>query len=86
MCCTGRPDHGRTACASIGLDSGPPSPLSLEPSFWRREAVKYFEDRGYEVPGEHPVDGNDTIDVPAKRPGERLSVEIETRRNGNERN
>jgi hypothetical protein len=70
--------HGRTACASIGVDPGPPPRPSLEHSFWMRMAVKYFENQGYDVTREHPVDGNGTIDLLVQRPGERLSVEIET--------
>ena len=42
------------------------------------KAVKYFGDRGYNVTCEYAVDGNGTIDLLAQRPGERLSVEIET--------
>ncbi|MGB2987954.1 MAG: hypothetical protein WBE26_18960 [Phycisphaerae bacterium] len=71
-------DQGRTVCRSIGIDTGLAPRTSVEHSYWVRKASEYFQDRGYEVTQEFAVDGNGVIDLLAERPGERLSIEIET--------
>ncbi len=71
-------DHGRTVCRSIGIDPGPAPRTSVEHSYWMRKAAEYFEAKGYDVTREYAVAGNGTIDLLAERPGERVSVEIET--------
>jgi predicted RecB family endonuclease len=46
--------------------------------FWVNRTAKHFEKKGYEVRCEHPVKGNGAIDILAKRPGEKVAVEVET--------
>lgn len=71
-------DHGRTVCTSIGLDAGPPPRASLEHTYWAHRVARTFEEKGYDVALEQPIDGNGIIDLVASRPGERVAVEIET--------
>ena len=65
-------------CRSIGIETGPVPRTSVEHSYWVRKAAEYFEKKGYNVTREYAVDGNGFIDLLAERPGERLSIEIET--------
>ena len=71
-------DHGRSVCKSIGIDTGPTPRTSVEHSFWMRKAAEHFEKKGYDVTREYAFAGNGVIDLLAERPGERLSIEIET--------
>ncbi len=71
-------DFGRTVCSSHNIESGPRTRESLEHMFWVNRTAKYFEKKGYEVSREHPVKGNGAIDILAKRPGEKVAVEVET--------
>ncbi len=71
-------DEGRAICSALGIDPGPQPRESLEHMFWLSRAAKYFEQQGYEVRREHPVQGNGAVDILATRPGETVAVEIET--------
>jgi hypothetical protein len=71
-------EFGRTVCSSAGVDPGPAPRASLEHAFWVRKAAAFFEQKGYDVVCEHPVQGNGAIDLLAQRPGEQVAVEIET--------
>ena len=71
-------DEGRALCSALGIDPGPRPRESLEHMFWVSRAAKYFEQQGYEVRREHPVQGNGAVDILATRPGETVVVEIET--------
>jgi hypothetical protein len=71
-------DFGGTVCSSAGVDPGPPPRASLEHAFWVQKATAFFEQKGYDVVCEHPVQGNGAIDILASRPGEQVAVEIET--------
>lgn len=71
-------DFGRTACLSIGIESGAKPRESLEHRFWINRTAKYFEKKGYDVTHEHPVKGNGTIDILAQKSGEKVAIEIET--------
>ena len=71
-------DPGRVVCAESGIDPGPAPRESLEHRYWTAKAFEYFEERGYQVTAEHYIDGNGAIDLLARRPGQRIAVEIET--------
>lgn len=71
-------DPGRSVCSAAGIKAGPRLRESLEHSFWVSRAAKYFQTKGYEVSCEHPVKGNGAIDLLAKRPGEKVAIEVET--------
>ena len=71
-------DEGRSVCASLGVDPGPPSRASLEHSYWAMKVQQLFENKGFDVSLERAVKDNGTVDVVAERPGERVAVEIET--------
>ena len=79
-------DFGRTACSSLGIDPGPRHRESLEHMFWVARTARHFEEQGYEVVREHPVKGNGAVDVLAKRPGEKIAVEIETGKSNTKEN
>ena len=71
-------EFGRTVCAAAEIDPGPLLRAGLEHRYWVRAAAAHFEERGYEVSREHPIEGNGAIDILAERPGERVAVEVET--------
>lgn len=71
-------DFGRTVCSVHHIDPGPKPRESLEHMFWISRTVKHFEKKGYEVKCEHPVKGNGAIDILARKPGQKIAVEIET--------
>jgi hypothetical protein len=71
-------DFGKKVCSSHNIDSGHKPRESLEHMFWVNRTAKHFERKGYEVKCEHPVKGNGAIDILAKRPGEKVAVEVET--------
>jgi hypothetical protein len=69
---------GRALCSTLGIDPGPKPRESLEHMFWVDKTVRHFEKDGYETTREHPVKGNGAVDILARRPGEKVAVEIET--------
>ena len=71
-------DMGRALCSSLGIDPGPKPRESLEHMFWVDKTARHFENEGYEVRREHPVQGNGAVDILATRPGETVVVEVET--------
>ena len=71
-------DFGRAVCSSHHIDPGPRPRESLEHMFWVNRTVKHFEKKGFEVKCEHAVKGNGAIDILAKKPGEKVAIEIET--------
>jgi uncharacterized protein DUF87 len=71
-------DSGRNVCSSIGIDPGPSPRASLEHRYWVTRTAEHFEDKGYEVSLEHPIQGNGAVDLLAERPGERIAIEVET--------
>ena len=79
-------DHGRILCDSLGTDPGPPPRASLEHTFWAHRVARDFEEKGYDVALEQPIDGDGIVDVVASRPaptsplskGGLRGVEIET--------
>ncbi len=71
-------DHGRSVCASLGLDPGPVPRASLEHQYWVMKVSEQFEKQGYEVTTEHPIPGDGAVDLLGERPGERVAIEVET--------
>jgi hypothetical protein len=71
-------DQGLALCDSLGIDPGPPPRASLEHTFWAHRIARDFEEKGYKVALEQPIDGDGIVDVVASRPGERVAIEIET--------
>jgi hypothetical protein len=71
-------DNGRTVCKHEHIDIKPVCRESLEHRFWVRKIRDYYESKGSDVVLEHPVKGNGAIDLLAKRPGEKIAVEVET--------
>ena len=71
-------EFGRTVGKTVGIDPGPRSRESLEHRFWINKAAEYYERKKYKVTREHPVKGNGAIDILAKKPGEKVAVEVET--------
>jgi len=71
-------DHGRSVCADVGIDPGPPLRASLEHQYWVTKVAEHFERQGYEMTHEHQIEGNGAVDLLAERPGEHVAIEIET--------
>lgn len=71
-------DNGRAVCKNEHIDVAAVSRESLEHRFWVHKVRDYYEKQGYEVALEHPVKGNGAIDLLAKRPGEKIAIEVET--------
>ena len=71
-------DLGRAVCNEHHIDPGSRTTESLEHKFWINRATKHFERQGFEVRCEHPVKGNGAIDILAKKPGQKVAVEVET--------
>ena len=79
-------DLGRNVCASANIDPGARSRESLEHSFWANKVAKHFENEGYEVLREHPVKGNGAVDILAQKPGQNVSIEVETGKSNTKEN
>jgi len=71
-------DHGRKVCEMQGIDPGSLPRASLEHRYWVMKAKEHYEKQSYEVTLEHSVPKDGTVDLLAKRPGERVAIEVET--------
>ena len=71
-------DHGRSVCATVGIDPGPWLRESLEHRYWVAQVAEHFGRRGYEITREHPIPGDGAVDLLVERPGERVAIEVET--------
>ena len=71
-------DLGRSFCERIGIDPRQALRPSLEHQYWLSKMAEHYEEMGYEVLREFPLETGGIIDLVAQRPGERIAIEVET--------